>query len=348
MIWGSHSSPVHVGASYASPNKRSILEFLSLIIGFLLLIKASDYFVDSSINIAKIFRVPEIIIGATIVSIGTTLPETLVSALSAFKGHGDISFGNALGSIICNTALIAAISMVFSQSKINKKSIEVPCVFFLVAYIIYAFSAYVFGRFYRITGIILLLMLVLYIYYIIRSGKEVGEEYVEEIEDKRIEVSDFSLLKNTLILAASAIVIAFASNLLIDSATSIARRFNVPESVIGITIVAFGTSLPEFTTAITSLIKGHSSLSFGNIVGANLFNLLLVSGLAITIRPFYIPTEKFIHGINSTLLVDLPLALIVMLILCVPPLIKGETKKWQGIVLLVIYALFLVYQAAII
>lgn len=324
------------------------MELISLIIGFVLLIKASDYFVDSSINIAKIFRMPEIIIGATIVSIGTTLPETMVSAISAFKGHGDISFGNALGSIICNTALIAALSLVFSQSKINKKSIKVPFLFFLIAYIIYAFSAYAFGRFYRIVGIVLILMLVLYVYYIIAAGKEVGEEYIEEVEDRKLEVTSNSLAKNIIILAVAAFIIAFASNLLIDSATSIARRFNVPESVIGITIVAFGTSLPEFTTAITSLLKGHSSLSFGNIVGANLFNLLLVSGLAITIRPFNVPTEKFVYGINSTLLVDLPLALIVMLILCVPPLIKGETKKWQGIVLLIIYAAFLVYQATII
>ena len=324
------------------------MELVSLIIGFVLLIKASDYFVDSSINIAKIFRMPELVIGATIVSIGTTLPETMVSAISAFKGHGDISFGNALGSIICNTALIAAISLVFSQSKINKKSIKVPCIFFLVAYIIYAFSAYAFGRFYRIVGIVLILMLVLYVYYIIAAGKEVGEEYIEEVEDRKLEVSSNSLMKNVIILAVASFVIAFASNLLIDSATSIARRFNVPESVIGITIVAFGTSLPELTTAVTSLLKGHGSLSFGNIVGANLFNLLLVSGLAITIRPFNVPTEKYINGINSTLIVDLPLALIVMLILCVPPLMKGETKKWQGIVLLLIYAAFLVYQVSII
>lgn len=324
------------------------MEFLSLIIGFVLLIKASDYFVDSSVNIAKIFRVPEIIIGATIVSIGTTLPETLVSAISAFRGHGDISFGNALGSIICNTALIAAIPIVFSQSKINKKSIQVPCLFFVIAYIIYAFSAYVFGRFYRIVGLLLVFLLVLYIYYIINTGKEVGEEYIDEVEDRKLESSDNSLIKNIIILVIAAVVIAFASNILIDSATSIARKFNVPESVIGITIVAFGTSLPEFTTAITSLIKGHSSLSFGNIVGANLFNLLLVSGLAIIIKPFAIPTEKFIYGINSTLLVDLPLALIVMIILCVPPLKNSMTKKWQGIILLIIYLFFLLYQVSVI
>ena len=324
------------------------MEFLSLIVGFVLLIKAADYFVDSSVNIAKIFKMPEMIIGATIVSIGTTLPETTVSAISAFKGHGDISFGNAIGSIICNTALIAAISLVFSQSKINKKSIKVPFYFFLVSYAIYAFSAYVFGRFYRVVGIILVLIFVFYACYIISNGKALGKEYVNEVEDRKIEVSDDSLIKNIIVLILSAIVIAFASNLLIDSATGIARRFNVPESVIGITIVAFGTSLPEFTTAITSLIKGHSSLSFGNIVGANLFNLILVSGLAITIKPFTVPTEKIIYGINSTLLVDLPLALIVMIILCVLPLICGETKKWQGITLLAIYALFLVYQVSII
>ena len=327
------------------------MEFLSLIIGFILLIKFSDIFVDESVNIAKIFGISEIIIGATIVSIGTTLPETLVSAISAFKGHGDISFGNALGSIICNTALIAAISLVFSQNKVDKKSVQVPCAFFAVAYAIYAFSAYAFGRFYRITGIVLVGMFVIYALYVIKTGKSENdiERNVVDESDSTYTIRDTKkLTKSIVLLIISAIVIAFASNILIDSATAIARKFHVPESVIGITIVAFGTSLPELTTAITSLIKGHGNLSFGNIIGANLFNLLLVSGLAITIRPFAVPTDRMINGFNSTLIVDLPLALIVMLILCVPPLKIGETKKWQGIVLLAIYAMFLIYQISII
>ena len=132
---------------------------------------------------------------------------------------------------------------------------------------------------------------------------------------------------------------------LVDNGTKIAAALGVPDSVIGLTMVALGTSLPELITAITSLIKGHGSLSLGNVIGANLFNIILVSGAAITISPFAIPAEKTIFGgINSSLIVDIPLMLAVMAIMCLPAFKKGELKRWQGILLLCIYAGFTVYQ----
>ena len=333
------------------------MEFVLIIIGFILLIKASDYFVDASTNIAKIFKVSEIIIGATIVSIGTTLPETMVSATSAFKGHGDIAYGNAIGSIICNTALISALSLIFAPGIINKKDLATPVRFFFSSFALYAICAYFFGGFSRVAGILLVSIFVVYVFYIIclnKQDKSIDEtiiinqtknEVVIIEHENNIDIDKTNkIIKSILIIIVTAIIIAFASNLLVDNGILIARKFGVPESVIGITMIALGTSLPELSTAITSLIKGHSNLSIGNIVGANFVNIVLVTGIAAIVGPFKIPNSKIINGINASLLVDVPTAFIVMLILCIPSIINGKTKRWQGITLISIYIIFLIYQ----
>jgi cation:H+ antiporter len=152
------------------------------------------------------------------------------------------------------------------------------------------------------------------------------------------------MAQELLMLLIGAVAIAIGARLLVDNGTKIAAALGVPDSVIGLTMVALGTSLPELITAITSLMKGHGALSLGNIIGANLFNIVLVSGAAIAISPFSIPSEKTIMGINSSFLVDLPVMVLVMAILCVPAFINKKLSRWQGILLLCIYAAFTVYQ----
>ena len=151
-------------------------------------------------------------------------------------------------------------------------------------------------------------------------------------------------MKDILLLIVGAALIAVGADFLVDNAIIIAEKFGISEKVIGLTIVALGTSLPEFITAITSLIKGHSSLSLGNIIGANLFNLVLVSGAAVTISPFTVPVSSYIGGINSSLVIDIPVMFSVMLILTVPTLITQKVSRWQGITLLGIYAAFCALQ----
>ncbi len=317
-------------------------------IGFFLLIKGGDWFVDGASAIAGKFKMPEIIIGATVVSIGTTLPEVMVSAQAAAKGNGAISYGNAIGSIICNVALIAAITLAVKPAKADRKSMIVPIIFFFSAAGLYSFTAYVTGNFTRTTGIVLLCMFVVYMVITVTSaikGKSTGgdEEPAEEEEKE-----DMSVPMALVLLVFGAAVIAFGATLLVDNGTIIAKKVGVPDSVIALTVVALGTSLPELVTAVTSLIKGHGSLSIGNIIGANLFNLVLVSGLAITIKPFNVPAEKtFLNtGLNSSLVVEIPLMLTVMLLLTLPALVKGKLYRWQGIALLLLYVGFCVYQFA--
>ncbi len=317
---------------------------LLFIVGLILLIKGGDWFVDGATGIAKIFRIPDILIGATVVSIGTTLPEVMVSATSAIGGHGEIAYGNAIGSIICNTALIAAITIAIRPTRIESKSLIVPVCFFFGSAVLYSAVAYFFGRFSRIVGFILLAIFIAYIALQIISAlksAKYDETKLDEPHEKR------GLVLDILFLVIGAALIAFGADMLVDNGIIIAQKLGVPESVIGLTFIAIGTSLPELVTAITSLIKGHGALSLGNIIGANLFNLVLVSGTTIAISPFNVPSGNTVFGINSSLVIDIPVMLAVMAILTLPTLISKKLSRIQGISLLVIYAAFCTLQFVI-
>lgn len=319
-------------------------------VGLILLIKGGDWFVDGATGIARRFRVPELLTGATIVSIGTTLPEVMVSATSATKGFGEIAYGNAIGSIICNTALIAALTIAVKPVSVDKKALETPVMFFFVTTAFYAFTAYFFGEFSRLTGIILLCIFVLYmvltVMQALRTKTPVLQENIEaETADK--EKTAGSFFKDIVLLVAGAAFIAVGADFIVDNGTVIAKGLGVPDSVIALTFVALGTSLPELVTAITSLIKGHGALSLGNIVGANLFNLVLVSGLSSAISPFSVPASNTIMGYNTSLLVEIPLMFFVMAFLTIPALIRGKLSRAQGIILLIVYSAFCVFQFAV-
>ena len=318
-----------------------LIPVLLFIVGLLFLIKGGDWFVDGASALARRFHLPELLIGATVVSIGTTLPEVMVSTMSALSGHGEIAYGNAIGSVICNAALIAAITIAVRPGRVDPKTLKTPVAFFFAAAAIYCIAAYVFGRFTRVMGIIMLAVFVAYMAANVLQMKNTPAGEQEESED------EMPLAKTLILLVLGAVLIAVGANLLVDNGTLIAQALGVPESVIALTFVALGTSLPELVTAITSLAKGHSDLSLGNIVGANVFNLVLVSGVSITLAPFTIPQSATLFGINSSLVLDLPVMLAVMLILTVPALVKGKLHRAQGILLLAIYAAFCAVQFAL-
>jgi len=316
----------------------AVLLFLA---GFVLLIKGGDWFVDGSVGIAHRFHLPELLIGATVVSIGTTLPEVMVSSQAAMQGNAGISYGNAIGSIICNTSLIAAITVTFRPGKVDPKSFRLPTTFFFIAAVSYSIIAWTHGRFERWMGLAYLAVFVVYMIITVLQMKQHPELAESDPEEKAEETS---LGKDLLLMVIGAAVIAVGARLLVDNGTIIAQALGVPDSVIGLTMVALGTSLPELITAITSLLKGHGALSLGNVIGANLFNIVLVSGMAISISPFAIPSEKTIAGMNSSLVIDIPVMLVVMSILCFPALRRGKLQRWQGILLLCMYTAFTVYQ----
>ena len=318
-----------------------LIPVLLFAVGLVLLIKGGDWFVDGATGIAHRFGVPELLIGATVVSIGTTLPEVMVSATSALQGHGEIAYGNAIGSIICNTALIAAITITAKPSKVDRGSLLTPVAFFFVAAAVYCFTAYAAGEFTRQTGVVLLVIFGVYMITLVRQALHSPKPF------DRDQKPQGSMGKDLLLLAVGAVVIAVGAKLLVDNGILIARAMGVPESVVGLTFVALGTSLPELVTAITSLLKGHGALSLGNIIGANLFNLVLVSGVSVVLSPFALPVEKTINGMNASLVVDLPVMLLVMAFMTLPALLRGKLSRWQGIGLLAIYVGFCVFQFAL-
>ena len=321
-----------------------LVPILLFALGFVMLIKGGDWFVDGSVGIAHRFNLPELLIDATVVSIGTTLPEVMVSSQATLQGNAGISYGNAIGSIICNVSLIAAITLAVSPGPVNTKTLRIPAGFFTLAAVIYLAIALTAGRFTRWQGILFLGIFVVYMVVSTLHMKNHPED-VEPAEDDESENAESSSMgKDLLLLVVGAAVIAIGARLLVSNGTLIAQWLGVPDSVIGLTMIALGTSLPELITAITSLLKGHGALSLGNIIGANLFNIVLVSGMAITLNPFKIPAEKMIAGINSSFVVDMPVMVGVMAILCVPAFVRGKLSRWQGILLLCIYAAFTAYQ----
>ena len=322
-----------------------LVPILLFIVGLICLIKGGDWFVDGAAGIAKRFNMPEILVGATVVSIGTTLPEVMVSASSAVMGHGEIAYGNAIGSIICNTALIAALTIAIKPSDVERRSLVLPTFFFFTAAVFYSAIAYFAGFFSRITGVILLLMFVIYMVLTVRQaiGSDAGTASTDA-KPADSEEKNEPIWKLILLIIIGAALIAVGADLLVDNGTIIAAALGVPESVIALTIVALGTSLPELVTAITSLAKGYGALSLGNVIGANLFNLVLVSGISCTLSPFAVPVGKKIAGIPASLVVEIPLMLAVMAFVTVPALIRGKLSRIQGIILLIVYASFCVFQ----
>ena len=317
---------------------QSILLFA---VGLVLLIKGGDWFVDGATGIAKRFNLPDIVVGATVVSIGTTLPEVMVSTTGALQGSGAMAYGNAIGSIICNTALIAAISICCNPGPVNVKSMKTPAIFFFMASGLYCLAAYGLGTFPQWMGFVMLGIFVVYMVLTVRNGMQNPDSAEEEEESK-----PKALWQELALLVVGAAVIAFGADKLVEHGQILALAMGVPATVVALLFVALGTSLPELVTTITSLKKGRASLGVGNVIGANVFNLVLVSGVAVSLAPFDVPVENLLLDtqLNVSLVFDIPVMLGVMSLMIFPALINKKLGRWQGVLLLGIYAAFVVLQ----
>ena len=377
-----------------------LVSVLLFAVGLVLLIKGGDWFVDGATGIAKRFNLPDIVVGATVVSIGTTLPEVMVSTTGALAGSGAMAYGNAIGSIICNTALIAAISITCNPGPVNVKSMRTPAIFFFMSAALYCLAAYLLGEFPQWMGFVMLFIFVVYMLLTVRNGLKnpdaaAGEEEEEasnipwsgliiicivagcvalsgmffdavptwlaiilaviavgylvfgsKLIKENDEIQNRYLWMELILLVAGAAIIAVGADLLVEHGQVIAIGLGVPATVVALLFVALGTSLPELVTTITSLKKGRASLGVGNVIGANVFNLVLVSGVSVSLAPFAVPNENTLldTGLNLSLVLDIPVMLGVMLLMIVPALMKKKLSRWQGIVLLGIYVAFCVCQ----
>ena len=315
---------------------------LLFLIGVALIVKGGDIFVDAASWIAEISGIPKLIIGATIVSIATTLPENIVSCMAAAQGKIDMSIGNAVGSVTANIGLIMAISILCMPSAIKRKDYLVKSVLMLLASAVIVVGGF-FGKLNLPLVILLIVILAVFIYEnvhsaIVANSKEKSEQ-IGINEKKTATKKDIVINILKFVLGAAGIV--FGADLLVDNGSELARLVGVSERIIGVTIIAIGTSLPELVTTITAVIKKQSSLSLGNILGANILDLTMILPLSSLFSGQALPIS------SSSAMFDLPACLLVGAIAIIPTLITSKFKRWQGFALLSVYVVYMVLTCVV-
>ena len=313
-----------------------ILSIFLIIIGFALLVKGADFLVEGSSSIAKKFHIPEIIIGLTIVSIGTSMPELFVSLTSALEGHSDMSMGNVIGSNIANLLLILGLSTVIRPIKFQKETrlIEMPmCLILTIIFMIFCNTG---EGITKIEAIILLILFIIFIAYTIIMGKK-SEQFDKEdtIIELKTEDNKISILKSVIFIILGIIGLKVGGDLTVDNALVVARHFNISEKIISLTILAIGTSLPELVTSVTAAIKGNSDIAIGNIIGSNIFNMLLIIGVSAIINPILYNTSY-----NLEMVILILGILLLSLFPIIPP--KNQMNRSNGLIYLIMYVVYMI------
>jgi cation:H+ antiporter len=310
-----------------------VKSILLILVGFVLLIKGADFLVNGASGIAKKFGIPEMIVGLTIVSIGTSMPELFVSLTSSLKGYSDVSIGNVIGSNLCNLLLILGITACIRDIKFEKntKYIEIP--FLLgITFLFFCFGQD--GVISRVESIILIILFICFIMYTIitaKSQKNPEEELEQVLKEKNI-----SVIKSIFEILIGIVALKFGGDFVVENATSVARTIGISDKIISVTIIAIGTSLPELVTSVVASIKGSTDMAIGNIIGSNIFNLLLIIGVTAVINPVIF---------NLSYNFDLICLFIATLILFIIPHAgkKEYMTKWGGFTFLAMYIVYMVH-----
>ena len=312
---------------------NTFLVIFLFILGLALIIKGGDWFVDAAAWIASVSGIPQFVIGATIVSVATTLPEIIVSLMAAAQGSVAMATGNAIGSVTANTGMILAISIIFMPVAIDRKRyLPKSLIFFGAIVLLWLFSLK--GTLTMFASVIILAVFIFFIGENVYDAKKYGgdESSEEPKKDKK------TVIKNILLFIIGAAGIVIGSRLLVNNGTIIATDIlHIDERIVSLTMVAIGTSLPELVTTITAIVKKQSSLSVGNIVGANIIDMLLILPLCSFISGGSLPVEW------STVWIDLPVCFSVALVTLLPALIRKKFSRWQGFAALAVYAGYVAY-----
>lgn len=309
-----------------------LMQILLIIIGFTLLIKGADILVEGSSLIAKKLRMSEIMIGLTIVSIGTSMPEVFVSITSNIKGYEDMSIGNIIGSNICNLLLILGISAIIRPVVFQKQTKWIENTLSIILTIIFFVMCNTGKIIDRTEGLILILLFTLFMTYTIIIGIKNTKQ---DAFIKLTETQKISLLKNIMLIILGIVILKIGGGLVVDNAEKIARMLNVSEKVISLTIIAIGTSLPELLTSVIAAIRGDSDIAIGNIVGSNIFNMLLIIGTSAVINPI---------DYNITYNMQILTLLIGTIIMAIFPFInpKDKISRIDGLIFVMLYVIYLI------
>lgn len=308
-----------------------VVPILLIVVGFALLIKGADFLVDGASALAKKFHIPEIIIGLTIVSIGTSMPELFVSSTSTINGSSDMALGNIIGSNSCNLLLILGLSSLIRPVKFQRETrlIEMPMgLFITIVFFIFCNTGLEISR---VEAVILLIMFAMFITYTIIMGKK-GEKFDDDgsVEEVKKSNKEISITKSIIFIVIGIIALKYGGDFTVDNAIIIARNLNISEKVISLTMLAVGTSLPELVTSVTAAIKGNSDIAIGNIIGSNIFNILFIIGISGLISPL---------SYNVTYNVQMIILVIASIVLSLFPVIppKNEMSRVNGSIYLLMY-----------
>ena len=307
------------------------------LLGIVLIVKGGDWFVDAASWMAAASGIPQFIIGATIVSVATTMPEVIVSTMAAAEGSTEMAIGNAIGSVTANTGLIMALSVIFLPAVIKRGQFA-PKGLLMLASCVLLWVLCLNGSLSILESFLVLILFALFIFENVRSAKlETAAGTSETVE---VDKGKKTIVKNIILFVVGAVCLVVGSDLLVDNGTKLAQMIGVSERVIAITMVAIGTSLPELVTAITAIVKKQSSMSVGNILGANIIDVTVIlplcafiSGGALTITPGSLTQTVYLH---------MPICALETAIAVVPTLIFKKFHKLQGILMLCVYIAYLI------
>ncbi len=308
-----------------------LMPIILFIVGLGIIIKGGDMFVDAARWVSEVAGIPKLIVGATIISLATTLPELLVSSIATMDGNIGIAMGNAIGSVIANIGIGLSLGIIFIPAAVNPKEFNSKAIIMMVTTSVLLFFG-ISGEINMVHSTVLFTILAVYIYSNVMSVKNSNAD-----DEDKPEISPKVITKNVLMFIFGAAGIIIGADLLVKNGEILARAFGVSDAVIGLTIIAIGTSLPELVTAITSIVKKEGALSVGNILGANIIDMAMI-----------LPVCSLLSGgtlavSNATIAVDIPVALFLMVVATVPTMIAKKFSRWQGIVILVSYIAYLVY-----
>lgn len=310
-----------------------VMRAVLLIVGFLMLVKGADWFVEGASKIAIKFGIPQIVVGLTIVAMGTSAPEAAVSITAAIRGSAEITIGNIVGSNILNVLLILGITSVIIPLAVKKNTLQYEIPYVIVVSLVLAFLGLKDGYVSRTDGVVLWLMFIAflgYLFFLSKKGIDTEADDVPQLEERD------TVLKILFLILIGGVLIIWGSDVTVDAATALARSFGWSERLIGLTIVAFGTSLPELITSVTAGIRGNADIAVGNIVGSNIFNILFVVGTTALITPVVYASGFWVDSMVC-------IATAVLLFLCV---LLGKERKLTrtgGVLMLLSFALYLFY-----
>lgn len=309
------------------------IKIILFLIGFVLITKGADIFINCTVDIGKKTKISEIILGATIVSFATTLPELTVSLFASLDGHTTMSLGNAVGSIICNTGLVLGLVAFISPFSVDKKMFFSKSVLLLICVILLLLLG-IDKSITQTDSIVLLAMLAIYMYSNYRSVVEKGSKSrVNNTSKVKGNNNLGEWIRIALLFALGLIMMILGSRLLVDNGVIIAEWIGVPQGVISLTVIALGTSLPELVSSLTAIKKNHHAISVGNILGANILNIVSVIGIS------SIPND--IPILSQNMRIDFPFMIVLLLILILPTIKKNKLYRFQGFIMLIVYLIYI-------